>query len=205
MKVHHYLPNFCVVLLFVSGLFSSCSAYFYDRWTTVEFKNRPEYYLPEKSDKVDTITYEIFDALKGTKLPQNVRITDQHTFKGDRRSLILVRYITFKDQTKCVLAYQINFERLVFGVPSLTALGGAIDLATLNRRNDEVSFTLIGLGLDFISWFPLLAGNKGPTYIDSMLPLDVSSYPLWLRDYLKINLEIKDGFQQTGSVLYYVR
>ncbi len=124
---------------------------------------------------------------------------------GDRRSLILVRYITFKDQTKCVLAYQINFERLVFGVPSLTALGGAIDLATLNRRNDEVSFTLIGLGLDFISWFPLLAGNKGPTYIDSMLPLDVSSYPLWLRDYLKINLEIKDGFQQTGSVLYYVR
>jgi hypothetical protein len=41
--------------------------------------------------------------------------------------------------------------------------------------------------------------------IDSMLPLDISSYPLWLRDYLKINLEIKDGFQQTGSVLYYVR
>lgn len=205
MKVHHYQPNFCVVLLFVSGLFSSCSAYFYDRWTTVEFKNRPEYYLPEKSDKVDTIIYEIFDALKGIQLPQNLRIADQHTFMGDRRSLILVRYITFKDQTKCVLAYQINFERLVFGVPSLTALGGAIDLATLNRRNDEVSFTLIGLGLDFISWFPLLAGNKGPTYIDSMLPLDVSSYPLWLRDYLKINLEIKDGFQQTGSVLYYVR
>jgi hypothetical protein len=205
MKVHQYLPNFCVVLLFVSGLFSSCSAYFYDRWTTVQFKNRPEYYLPEKSVKVDTITYEIFDAFKGIKLPENVRIADQHTFKGDRRSLILVRYITFKDQTKCVLAYRINFERFVFGVPSLTALGGAIDLATLNRRNDEISFTPIGLGLDFISWLPLLAGNKGPTLIDSMLPLDISSYPLWLRDYLKIHLEIKDGFQQTGSVLYYVR
>ncbi|MDG1252628.1 MAG: hypothetical protein P8N56_03005 [Schleiferiaceae bacterium] len=59
--------------------------------------------------------------------------------------------------------------------------------------------------LDFASWMPALAQVIEKSYISFIRPLEVPNYPEWLLNHLKITLNIQDGFQQTGQVLYYVR
>jgi len=194
------------MLTLLATMLASCSVYFSKEWREVKPKFRKRYYLPEQSDKVSEIRYEVFNAKTGKDMSSRFRAKETHYFKGNQE-LLLVRYIDFKDSTKGIFVQSISFENQIFGLPLGTMAMGSVDIATQswNRRNIDIPFVTYGLILDFASWMPALAQVIDKSYISFIRPLEVPNYPEWLRDHLKITLNIQEGFEQTGQVLYYVR
>ncbi len=147
-----------------------------------------------------------FHAKTGQDLSSRFRKKETHFYKGNDE-LLLVRYIDYTDGKKGVFVQSIAFENRVFGLPLGGMAMGGMDLATQswNRRDIEIPFFVWGLLVDFASWMPALSQVIDKSYISFIRPLEVPNYPEWLRNHLKITLNIQDGFQQTGQVLYYVR
>ena len=207
MKVHFLrgATRLLWLTLLASSL-ASCSVYFAKDWREVKPKFRKRYYIPEQSDKVADIRYEVFNAKTGKDLSSRFRKKETHFYRGNDE-LLLVRYIDYTDGKKGVYVQSIAFENRVFGLPLAGMAMGSVDLATQswNRRDIEIPFFVWGLLVDFASWMPALSQVIDKSYISFIRPLEVPNYPEWLRNHLKITLEIQDGFQQTGQVLYYVR
>jgi hypothetical protein len=204
----HFLRTTSRVLFtaLVMSSFASCSVYFSKEWREVKPKIRKRYYIPENSDKVSAIRYEVFHAKTGKDMSTRFRARQTHFYRGNDE-LLLVRYIDYTDGKKGVFVQSIAFENQVFGLPLGTMAMGSIDLATKswNRRNIDIPFVAYGMLLDFVSWMPALAQVIGKSYISFIRPLEVPNYPTWLRNHLQITLKVEDGFQQTGQVYYYVR
>lgn len=207
MKVHFLrgATRLLWLTLLASSL-ASCSVYFAKDWREVKPKIRKRYYIPEQSDKVADIRYEVFNAKTGKDLSSRFRKKETHFYKGNDE-LLLVRYIDYTDGKKGVYVQSIAFENRVFGLPLGGMVMGSVDLATQswNRRDIEIPFLVWGLLVDFASWMPALSQVIDKSYISFIRPLEVPNYPEWLRNHLKITLNIQEGYQQTGQVLYYVR
>ncbi len=207
MKVHFLrgATRLLWLTLLASSL-ASCSVYFAKDWREVKPKVRKRYYIPEQSDKVADIRYEVFNAKTGKDLSSRFRKKETHFYKGNDE-LLLVRYIDYTDGKKGVYVQSIAFENRVFGLPLGGMVMGSVDLATQswNRRDIEIPFLVWGLLVDFASWMPALSQVIDKSYISFIRPLEVPNYPEWLRNHLKITLNIQEGYQQTGQVLYYVR
>jgi hypothetical protein len=207
MKVHFLrgATRLLWLTLLASSL-ASCSVYFAKDWREVKPKVRKRYYIPEQSDKVADIRYEVFNAKTGKDLSSRFRKKETHFYKGNDE-LLLVRYIDYTDGKKGVYVQSIAFENRVFGLPLGGMVMGSIDLATQswNRRDIEIPFLVWGLLVDFASWMPALSQVIDKSYISFIRPLEVPNYPEWLRNHLKITLNIQEGYEQTGQVLYYVR
>lgn len=201
----HYTLRLILLTLLASSM-ASCSVYFSKEWREVKPKFRKRYYLPEQSDKVASIRYEVFSAKTGKDMSSRFREKETHYFKGNQE-LLLVRYIDFTDSTKGIFVQSIAFENQVFGLPLGSMVLGSVDLATQswNRRDIDIPFVTYGLILDFASWMPALAQVIDKSYISFIRPLEIPNYPEWLRKHLQITLHIQEGFEQTGQVLYYVR
>ena len=193
-------------LTLLASSLASCSVYFAKDWREVKPKVRKRYYIPEQSDKVADIRYEVFNAKTGKDLSSRFRKKETHFYKGNDE-LLLVRYIDYTDGKKGVYVQSIAFENRVFGLPLGGMVMGSVDLATQswNRRDIEIPFLVWGLLVDFASWMPALSQVIDKSYISFIRPLEVPNYPEWLRNHLKITLNIQEGYQQTGQVLYYVR
>lgn len=207
MKLHFLRGASRLLLLtLMATSLASCSVYFSKEWREVKPKFRKRYYIPEQSEKVADIRYEVFNAKTGKDLSSRFRKKETHFYKG-KDELLLVRYIDFTDGKKGVFVQSIAFENQIFGLPLGTMVMGSVDLATQswNRRNIDIPFVAYGMLLDFASWMPALAQVIEKSYISFIRPLEVPNYPEWLLNHLKITLNIQDGFQQTGQVLYYVR
>ena len=207
MKVHFLrgATRLLWLTLLASSL-ASCSVYFAKDWREVKPKVRKRYYIPEQSDKVADIRYEVFNAKTGKDLSSRFRKKETHFYKGNDE-LLLVRYIDYTDGKKGVYVQSIAFENRVFGLPLGGMVMGSVDLATQswNRRDIEIPFLVWGLLVDFASWMPALSQVIDKSYISFIRPLEVPNYPEWLRNHLKITLNIQEGYQQTGQVQYYVR
>jgi hypothetical protein len=207
MKVHFLrgATRLLWLTLLASSL-ASCSVYFAKDWREVKPKVRKRYYIPEQSDKVADIRYEVFNAKTGKDLSSRFRKKETHFYKGNDE-LLLVRYIDYTDGKKGVYVQSIAFENRVFGLPLGGMVMGSVDLATQswNRRDIEIPFLVWGLLVDFASWMPALSQVIDKSYISFIRPLEVPNYPEWLRNHLKITLNIQEGYEQTGQVLYYVR
>jgi hypothetical protein len=135
-------------------------------------------------------------------IPNDLRTSNRFS-----RTHLKGRYIDYTDGKKGVYVQSIAFENRVFGLPLGGMVMGSVDLATQswNRRDIEIPFLVWGLLVDFASWMPALSQVIDKSYISFIRPLEVPNYPEWLRNHLKITLNIQEGYQQTGQVLYYVR
>ena len=76
----------------VMSSFASCSVYFSKEWREVKPKIRKRYYIPENSDKVSAIRYEVFHAKTGKDMSTRFRARQTHFYRGNDE-LLLVRYI----------------------------------------------------------------------------------------------------------------
>ncbi len=74
MKVHFLrgATRLLWLALLASSL-ASCSVYFAKDWREVKPKFRKRYYIPEQSDKVADIRYEVFNAKTGKDLSSRFR------------------------------------------------------------------------------------------------------------------------------------